>query len=496
MNHLASLFNSPLGVRGHISLFNSSLGVRGHIFQLLCFLFILTSPVVAQNDTIRYDVGIIGVTSTGAYSPFWLQSKEYGKISSAATSADMMVGVYKDFGEKTRLFDYGFKADLLLLQRVTKTSAYFHELYFKTRLSVFDFIVGAREEHLGNQDSTLSCGGFMFSENARPMPKITLGIEHFTAVPFTYGFLEVKGAIAHGWFTDNIAVSNLYLHHKYLYGRVGGRLPVHFQYGLDHVAQWGGNVPGIGQQPAGLRDFISIFLIKKGGKTATMNDQLNALGNHIISQSMKLDVDVSDYKISAYWQDLSEDGPVRKIWDTMNLPDGLWGLSVRNKNFPFIKGILYEYLNTTDQSGPYHDKDGLIYGGADSYFNNGIYQNGWTYYSRTIGTPFISSPLYNKDGAVSVVNNRVQVHHFGMEGDVSGYSYKMLASFSKNYGSYSTPYPNMIRNTSMLLEVNKQFPALSNIQCGVSVGADFGKLYGNSVGCMFSIRKTGDLFHY
>jgi len=44
--------------------------------------------------------------------------------------------------------------------------------------------------------------------------------------------------------------------------------------------------------------------------------------------------------------------------------------------------------------------------------------------------------------------------------------------------------------------MNKQFPALSDIRCGLTVGADFGKLYGNSIGCMFSIRKSGDLFHY
>lgn len=464
-------------------------------FRIFFLLFIFSSTVVAQNDTIRYDVGFIGVASSGAYSPFWIQSKEYGKISSAATSADMLVGFYKDYGQKTRLFDYGFKADLLL-QQDNKSTAYFHELYFKTRLSVFDFIVGAREEQLGNQDSTLSCGGFLFSQNARPMPKITFGIEHFTAVPFTFGLLEVKGAISHGWFTDDIAVSNLYLHHKYLYARVGGKLPVHFQYGLDHVAQWGGNVPGIGQQPAGFSDFVTILFIRHGGKTAIKTDQINALGNHIISQSMRFDVDISDFKLSGYWQNLSEDGPVRIITNTMNRPDGLWGISLRNNNFPYIKGILYEYLNTTDQSGPYHDKDGLIYGGNDNYFNNGIYQNGWTYYSRTIGTPFISSPLYNKDGSVYIVNNRVLVHHIGMEGDVSGYNYKLLTSFSKNYGSYSSPYPEMIRNTSMLLEVNKQFKTLSNIRCGVSIGGDFGKLYGNSVGCMFTLRKTGDLFHY
>ena len=465
--------------------------------RIVIILILMVSVIIkAQNDTINYEVGMLGVASNGIYSPFWIQSNQYGKISSNPTSADVWVGLNKDFGNKNRLFDYGFKANLLLQTDKFKTTAYFHEIYLKTRLSVFDLILGAREEQFGNQDSTLSCGGFLFSKNTRPMPKITIGIEHFTVVPFTNGFLEVKGAISHGWFKDNIYATNLFLHHKYLYGKIGGKLPVHFQYGLDHVAQWGGIVPVYGQQPSNLSAFKSIFFVNAGGTNSTVNDQLNALGNHIISQSMKLDIELSDYKISGYWQNLSEDGPVRIIWNAMNKADGLWGVSIRNSRFPFIKGILYEFLETTDQSGPYHDKDGIIYGGSDDYFNNSIYQNGWTYFSRTIGTPFISSPVYNKDGKVSIVNNRIQVHHIGIEGDVSGYRYKLLSSFSKNYGSYNEPYPEMIPNTSFLLEVNKQFQKLSNIEIGCSIGGDVGRLYGNSVGCLFSIRKTGKLFKY
>lgn len=439
----------------------------------------------------------MGMASSGKYAPFWLQSNRYGLIPASSASAGLLAGINKDFGTKKRLFDYGFKVNLLVQAYDNKTAAYFHEYYVKARLSVFDFIVGAREEILGNQDSTLSCGGFLFSKNARPMPKITLGIEHFTPIPFTAGFLEVKGAIAHGWFTDNIYATNLFLHHKYLYGRIGGKLPVHFQYGLDHVAQWGGVVPGYGQQPADLKSFVDIFYGRAGGSDASKNDQFNALGNHIISQSMKLDVDILEFSVSGYWQKISEDGPVKYFWNAPNKADGLWGVSVRNSQFPYIKGILYEFLQTSDQSGPYLDKDGIIYGGADGYFNNGVYQNGWTYYSRTIGTAFISSPLYNKDGSVSIENNRVIVHHIGVEGDVLGYRYKFLSSFSKNYGTYSVPLATYgVKNTSLLLEVNKQFPALSNIQIGCSVGADFGKLYGNSVGCLFSIKKTGNLFNY
>lgn len=463
---------------------------------LLVLLLFLPYQIFAQKDSVKYDINVIGLTSNGVYSPFWLQSEQYGKISSEPNSMDLLVGINKEFRGNKQLFNYGFKANLLLQADNEKTTAYFQEIYAKARLLVFDLIVGAREEHLGNQDSTLSSGGFLFSQNARPMPKITIGIEHFTPVPFTNGFLEIKGALAHGWFTDNIYVKGLLLHQKYLYLKIGGKLPVHFQYGIDHVAEWGGVVPGVGQQPESFSDYLKIFFGKSGSKDANMGDQINTLGNHIISQSMRLDIDISDFQLGGYWQNLSEDPPVRFITGTMNLPDGLWGVSLRNRQFHFIKGIVYEYLNTTDQSGPYPDRDGIIYGGADGYFFNFLYQNGWTYYSRTIGTPFISSPLYNKNGAVNVVNNRVQVHHIGLEGDVYGYNYKFLTSFSKNYGSYDNPFPAMIRNTSMMLQINKRFPKLSNVQIGCSFGGDFGKLYGNSVGCIFSIKKTGNLFNY
>ena len=475
---------------------------RLNFFKIMILTVIIMQSVFsyAQNDTIKYDATLMGLTSTGANSPFWLHSRQFGKISSQSNSADIMLGVNKEFGDRKRLFDYGFKANLLLQTDKTTTNLYFHELYAKARLLVFDLIVGSREEHLGNQDSTLSSGGLLFSQNARPMPKITVGIEHFTTIPFTFGMLEIKGALSHGWFTDNIYTQNQLLHHKYAYLRLGGKLPVHFQYGLDHVAQWGGNVPGtgvgFGQQPINLQAYKSIFFGGSGGADATVNDQLNALGNHIISQSTRLDVDISDFKISGYWQNISEDGPIKRINKTMNRPDGLWGVSIRNRNFPFVKGILYEYLNTTDQSGPYHDKDGIIYGGSDGYFTNGIYLSGWNYYSRTIGTPFITSPLFNADGVVYTVNNRVQVHHIGLEGDIEGYFYKILTSFSKNYGTYYSPYPEMKPSTSILLEVNKQIPKLANIDVSCSIGADFGKLYGNSVGCLISIRKTGNLFHY
>lgn len=467
----------------------------GKIIFSICFIFIpfLTD---AQQDTIKYELSDSRLLSTGKYAPFWMQSRNYGTVSASPQSSNLMVGISKELTAKKRLFDYGFKAEALIRIDNTKTDVYFHELYAQTRFWVLDFVAGTREEQFGVQDPNLSCGGFIFSQNARPMPKITIGIEHFVPVPLTNGFVEIKGALAHGWFTDNIYAKGELLHHKYAYLKLGGKLPVHFQYGLDHVAEWSGTTPGFGQQPTDFQDFISVFLGGRGGKDATLNDQLNVLGNHIISQSIRLDIDISDFKIGTYWQNISEDGPIRIIGNTMNTPDGLWGLSIRNNKLQFVKGILFEYFNSTDQSGPFHDKDGIVYGGTDDYFRNGIYLSGWNYYSRTIGTPLITSPLYNSNGSLQTMNSRVQAFHFGIDGDISNYQYRLISTYSKNYGTYGNKYPQMAENTSLLLEVNKQFPGLSKLEIACSVGADFGKQYGNALGFQLSFRKRGDLFKY
>ena len=64
------------------------------------------------------------------------------------------------------------------------------------------------------------------------------------------------------------------------------------------------------------------------------------------------------------------------------------------------------------------------------------------------------------------------------------------------YGMYDNPFPATEQYIAMKVEINKQFTLLSNIQLGLRIGTDVGKLYGNSAGCMLTIKKAGNLFNY
>ncbi len=458
-----------------------------------CAMVALFSMVVyAQTDSICYRVGLEGYTSSGEFLPFWLQTNRYGAVSARPHSANLSAKIEKGLSSPQRWFDYGFGLEAIGQADADGVRAFVQEAYVKVRLSVFDFTVGIKPDTWGNQDPDLSSGGFLFSKNARPMPRITVGIEDFAAVPFTWGYLEIKGGLTHAWFTDNVYVTNALLHHKFLGGRIGGRLPVNISYEFHHVAQWGGISPVYGDLGHSFGDFWAIFRAKSGGIMS--NDQINALGNHIGSQQMALEVKFDRWKIHAYWQTLFEDGPIRFMWRSMNWPDGVWGIAFEQSWTPFVSKVIYEYINTTDQSGPFHDLDGLVFGGADSYFYNTIYRNGWNHYYRTIGTPFITSPVYNAGGETYTLNNRAQVHYVGLMGDVFSYKYKLMASYARNYGTYSVP--SRSENTAIMLNVEKHFSKLWGLDFGLSIGADFGTQFGNSFGCAICVAKRGLIWKY
>lgn len=454
---------------------------------------------IAQTDTLKYDVSLTSLTSTGKYAPFWFGARNYGLISTAPSNTLAAVKILKDFGDSQRIVDYKFLINAVSHADNFKKNVYLHELYGGIKVWLFTFSGGFKEEILGNQDSTLSAGGFMYSQNAAPIPKVSLHIERFKPLP-NANDIEIKGGLSHGWFNDNVYVQNMLYHHKYLYLRI--KYPDYrlwFEFGLDHSVQWGGSFPDGTTTKANFSNFKKVFFGQGGGMESVQSEKINALGNHLVSQSLKVEGYVGNFKIDGYWQNLSEDGPLILLWNTMNIPDGIWGLSIKNKDFPYLKGFLYEYISTSDQSGPFHDKDGVIYGGNDLYFYNGIYLTGWTYRGRTLGTPLITSPVYNENyagGNFSVLNSRVTAHHFGFEGNINGYDYKLLTTYTKNYGSYIKRFFEMKPNTSLLLEINKKFQKLGAIEAKFSLGADFGTLFGNSFGGMVTIRKTGNIFNY
>jgi len=462
-------------------------------------LFLLSTVILyAQDDTTRIEYSFntrINV-GTGRIAPFLSTANQYDRYITSPNSLTVWGTVRKEL-KMTRTFDYGF--GLELDGNVSKTENRFFpgEYYIQGKAFFLNMFAGSKREVFGNQDAELSCGGMIWSQNSRPMPKIAIETNGYIDVPFTKGYMAVKGGLSHGWFDENIGIKNLLLHHKYAYIKLGGSFPVTVNYGVQHVAQWGGESTKYGSMPVTFSNYRRIFSGKSGGPGANSSDQINTLGNHIISQNLGMDVNLKSVIVSLYWQNLTEDPPVRFITSTMNVQDGLWGMSVRLPNFRLFHSFVLEYMSTTDQSGPWHDLDGVIFGGADGYYQNGNIPGGWSYKGLTIGNPWITSPKYNQDGSLSTLNNLVKLYYFSGKGEYKSLNYRMTVAYSENFG-YENPgvrkilsYADCKRQVSYQLETSTKLNFIKNTTASLTVSGDNGAMYGNNLALILGLSWSG-----
>jgi hypothetical protein len=230
---------------------------------------------------------------------------------------------------------------------------------------------------------------------------------------------------------------------------------------------------------------------KCGSSTANWVDQENTLGNHIISQNLGLDINLKSVNLSMYWQNITEDPPKKFITNTMNVEDGLWGLSVKLSKISLLNHFICEYLCTTDQSGPWNELDGIIYGGADNYFTNSLIPTGWTYKGMTIGNPWLTSPKYNKDGSPSITNNTLRLYYFSGEGRLKSVNYRLTLAYSENFGLPNVIYENEKRQFSWQLETSKPLKNRKNTKISLGISNDFGSMYSHNMGIILGLCWSG-----
>jgi len=461
------------------------------ILTIVFFLETLLIQAQISSDTITYSLNTRLAPGSGEYAPFLSTANQFDRHSISPNSISVWGNIYKQLNTEAT-FDYGFGTELNANFSKSESRYFPGELYLEGKAYFLKATVGIKRRVYGNEDPELSSGGMIWSRNSRPLPGISIESNDYINVPFTHGYIEVKGGMTHGWFTDSTLTTNTLLHHKYAYIRLGGSFPVNFSYGIQHVCQWAGTSTGFGYAPANWSNFKRIFLAKSGDASSPGTEQFNALGNHIISKNMGLDVDLNSVSVSLYWQNIYEDGPIRFMWQNYNVEDGLFGASIKLKKFRPLNRIVLEYMSTTDQSGPWHDLDGVIYGGVDNYYNNGVYPNGWTFYGMTIGNPWLTSPKYNENGAVNVVNNKVRLYYLAGMGGLKDVSYKATLAYSQNWGSPYTINPVCKRQISYQLQTVTPFRPVKNANITMGISGDRGGMYGTNFAFLLGFSLSGN----
>ncbi|MBW8326229.1 MAG: capsule assembly Wzi family protein [Prolixibacteraceae bacterium] len=462
-------------------------------YHILLLLLVSTTTLQAQNrtDSVTYSINSRFTGGTGTYAPFLSTANQYDRYSFSPNSLALWGTLHKKITAEND-FDYGFGVELDGNVSAKQSSFFPGELYIQGKLHFLNMYAGMKQEVFGNQDPELSSGGMLWSANSRPIPKIAIASNGYTTVPWTKGYVEFNAGLSHGWMNEDAGTDNLLLHHKYAYIRIGGTsIPVNLSYGVQHVAQWGGQSEQYGTMPVNWDNYYRIFLGKSGSSSATQSDQINTLGNHIISQNLGLDVKLPSATFSLYWQNLTEEPPVKLLPNSPNREDGLWGISVKLSKVKSLNQFVLEYLSTTDHNGPWHDLDGVIYGGLDPYYISGQNPTGWTYKGMTIGNPWLTSPKYNEDGSASIKNNTVRLYYFSGKGTIKTINYRLTLAYSENYGMADIIYENRKDQFSWLLESSTAVRFLKNTQVKAGISGDHGDYYGNNLSLILGVSYSG-----
>ena len=77
--------------------------------------------------------------------------------------------------------------------------------------------------------------------------------------------------------------------------------------------------------------------------------------------------------------------------------------------------------------------------GKDEYYNHSFYGS-YSHYGMTPGCPYITSPIYNKDGYSAFRDNRVKAWHLGINGEITDHlSYLVKGCYREGWGTYDMP---------------------------------------------------------
>ena len=518
---------------------------------LTCCSLLTFSPVMAQytwqeisdtdgQKTEKLDLGKNiewGVEMQGSFSkgktPLWLNANKHGLSSLERNNGYLRGSLVRPLStDSARRWAVGYGVDVAVPVNYTSNFVV-QQTFVEARWLHGVLSIGAKEYPMEMKNQTLSCGSQTLGINARPVPQVRLALPKYWTLPFAHGWLQLKGHIAYGMMTDDNwqhdftkrqsrYADHVLYHSKAGYLRIGNEgffCPWSIEMGLEMAAEFGGKpwIPVDGvmtQQPAenNLKGFWHAFM--PGGADATDGQYGNVAGNQLGSWLLRLNYDADRWAAHLYADHFFEDHSQMLFLDydgygegeewmahkkrrfyRYALKDMLLGFELNLKYSRWIRNIVFEYMYTKYQSGPYnHDHTMNIpdhLAGTDNYYNHGVYP-GWQHWGQVLGNPLYRSPIYNDNGILVVYDNRFVAYHLGVDGQPSSrFGYRLLGTYQKGWGTYAEPFTKPHHNVSFLAEGQYRFDKGWQVKAGYAMDFGSSQMLGHNAGFQLTIGKRG-----
>lgn len=466
-----------------------------NLILALSICFIYHSDALSQDSTLTYSAELHAAAST-ANTPLWLNANQYGTIPVKGSFLLAKGGFHKVYNRNNpRIFQWSAGAELIA--NAGKNSAlFFTDLYLAGKAGPVEISIGQRKEFSGLCDSTLTSGSIAMSTNARPYPKIQISTPDFLNIIPASDIISLKFSYSDGLlgpaqvqYGNVRQVPDIYLHQKWIYFRLGGRRQkLNLFAGFNHQAIWGGEdkifSSGL-KRPEAYRYVVF-------GKPW----QFSRVGNHFGTIDLAMEWKFTNWTAFLYRQNIYEDGSLSNL---SNIADGLNGFRLKRTGYQSgifkLKTFLFEFLYTKNQGGSKFDFATGTFG-QDNYFNHYVYQQGWSYRNRSLGTPLIAPKQllrdkWNVSTSNYTLNNRIIAYHIGSSASINEINLTFKGSYSANYGTYASGFGHTIHQTSFLIRAESPLPSRKKDFVNVSLAADIGGLYPNNAAVMIGWKKSG-----
>ncbi len=454
-------------------------------------------------------------TFSESQTPIYLTANKFGLSSVNKNNGYIRAAILRPAEtDSARLWRMGYGADFVVAHRFT-ASPIVQQLFADIEYKALRLSIGSKERAMNLKHQRLSTGSQTFGINARPIPEIRIELPNYLYLNKGQS-IGIKGHVGYGVLTDGqwqkgyVASSQLYTssslyHSKSGFIKIGNesKFPLTFEGGLEMATMFGAklhNLYGISGNTINMtrkfKDFWEALTF--GGSDVTDGDYANVAGNTLGSWLCAISYHHKGWKIRAYADHFFEDHSM--VFLQYGWKDALLGLEVSFPQNRFISTLVYEHISTKDQTGPlYHDHTTAIpdqISGRDNYYTHNI-NNGWQHWGQAIGNPLFKSPLYKENCSLAFVNNRFVAHHFGIEGHPTRQlQYRLLYTYTQNWGTYNNPYDEVYSGHSMLAELHyspeyfgKHY--VKGWEVSAAFAFDRGLHAGKQLGGQITIRKRG-----
>lgn len=456
--------------------------------------------------------GTTGTVASEEFQPLWLVANKWGTIADKQADLSTRFRIanthnfgrylsrleHEKFDDRETTFRIDFAIDVYNNNGFRDT--FIQEAFLKASYKNWAIAGGRFEQTVGEVHPELSSGSLGgISKNALPIPKITAFNTDFIDIPFTNGWLQFKGMFSHGWLGDERLLQKAFLHEKSLYGRIGKRkLKVYG--GVQHYGIWGGQNSKY-QLDRSFKGFLDVVFFKEADDGSVgPNIRPNRAGYQRGSADLGITYTNVDYKFHLYHQT-----PIENHTSiTFKNKDRLVGFTIdRLDKLKFWQSLLFEFLYTKQMSNYPGNKE------AYYYYENGIYQTGWDYMGRVIGSPLIINrtrgnkyfdamepPFWNGEKSYplnyNMPGNRVVAVHFGaLFKPARNLRARTLITYSRNYGNgdsvaFFAPHKTQWYTLQELIYNLDQ-----KLEMSASIAYDFGEIndnFGGSLSVSYKIK--------